>query len=103
MFTVNVINFLLFSLYTGIYIVEFILLIRKAVILDMDYPLSEKLQLVNNALWQMDVVSVWASVLPVSIKLSPPDPISIHARWRYCLAISLSFGGLGPSSQSDSG
>ena len=51
--------------------------IRKTLILNIDYPLSEKLELVNNALQNMYIVGDWAVYLPVSIKLSLPDLISM--------------------------
>jgi len=103
MFAMTVINFLLSSLNAGNQVAGFVVFIRKALILDIDYPLSEKPRLVNNVLQKVNMVNIWAGTLPVSIKLSLSDPVSIHARWRYCSAISLLFGGLGPSSQINSG
>jgi len=99
-FVVTVINFLLFSLSTGTEIATFIVLIRKALILD---PLSEKQELLNNVLQNLTIVIFWSANLPVSRNLSLLDFVSIHARWRYYSAISLSFGGLGPSSDIDNG
>ena len=105
MFVATVINFLLSSLTTGNYVAGLIVYIRKSlmIILDIDYPLSEKLELVHNALRNLNLVSYWASTLPVSAKLSLLDPVFIHVRWRSWSAISLSFGGLGPFSQIDGG
>jgi len=77
MFVATVINFLLFSLDTGTRVAGFIVLVRKALILDIDYPLSEKRVLVNKALQSVNIIANWASAFPVSIKLLLPD--SIHA------------------------
>ena len=103
MFTATVINFLLSSLYTGSQVATFIISIREALVLDIDYPLSEKPALVNNALRNVNLVTAWSVSLSVSIELLPPDSVSIHARWRCCSVISLSFGGLGPSFKIDRG
>ena len=103
MFAATVINFLLSSLNAGTQVALFIVFIRKALILDIDYPLSEKPELVNQALQNMNIVADWATYLPVSIKLLLSDPVSIRVRWRCSSAISLSFGLVGPSSQTDSG
>jgi len=82
MFTATVVNFILSSLNTGTEVALFIVDIRKALILDIDYPLSEKPGLINDASQGMKIVTVWAQVLPVSIKLSLLGPASIHVRWR---------------------
>ena len=103
MFVVTVINFLLFSLAIGTVIATFIVLFRKALTLDNEYPLSEKGELVKNALQNLIIVQFWSSYLSVRTNLSLLDSASIHTRWRYYLAISLSFGGLGLSSKIDSG
>ena len=103
MFVATVINFILSSLNTGSQIAEFIVSIRKALILDINYPLSEELELLNNALRNPNVVALWAANFPVSIELSLSDSVSINARCRYCSPISLSSGGLGPSSHINSG
>jgi len=104
MFVATVINFLLYSLDTGTQVAGFIVFVRKTLILDIDYPLAEKRESVDNALLNMNIVHNWAAYLPVSIKLSLSDPGSIHARRsRYWSAISSSFGELGPSFQIDSG
>ena len=100
MFIMTVVNFLLSNLRTGSEVAGFIMSIRK---MDISYPLSEKSELVNSALRNFNIVGFWATDLPVSLKSSLLDPIFIHARWRYISAISLSFGGLGCSSQIDSG
>jgi len=80
MFAVTVINFLLSSLNTGSQVASFIVFIRKALILDIDHPLSEKQEPVTNALRNINIVSFWAESLPVSITLLLPDPILIHGR-----------------------
>jgi len=103
MFIATIMNFLLSSLNTVTEVALFIVFIHKALVLDIDYPLPEKRVLVNNVLHKLDIVYFWAAYLPVSIKLSLSDSVSIHARWRCISAISLSFGGLGSSSQIDSG
>jgi len=75
MFTATVINFLVSSLRTGTQVALFIVLIRKALILDTDYPLSEKRGTVNKALRNTNiVVRLWVTNIPVSIKLSLSDP-----------------------------
>ena len=78
MFTATLINFLLFSLCTGSHVAGFIVFIRKALILDIDYPPLEVIESINKTLWNVNIVIYWAETLPVSIKLLPPDPISIH-------------------------
>ena len=77
MFAVTVINFLLSSLFTGSRVASSIVFIRKALILDTDHPLSEKPELVIGALRNVNLVLDWALSLPVSIKLSLPDPVSL--------------------------
>jgi len=74
MFAATVINFCLSSLGTASQVAGFIVFIRKALILDIDHPLSEKQELLNNALQNTTIVSVWAAGLPVSIKLSLSIP-----------------------------
>ena len=103
MFTATVINFLLFMLTTGTQVGGFIVFIRKALILDIDYPLSARRELLHNALWKVSKLNNWARNIPVSLKLSLSNPGSIHARWRYYSATSLSFGGPGPSTYIDTG
>ena len=77
----TVINFLLFSLYIGILLTAFIaMFIRKALILDINYPLSEKLELLNNALQNLEIVELWSANLPVRNNLLLLDSASIHAR-----------------------
>ena len=81
MFVMTVINFLLFSLYIGILLTAFIaMFIRKALILDINYPLSEKLELLNNALQNLEIVELWSANLPVRNNLLLLDSASIHAR-----------------------
>ena len=89
MFVATVINFLLSSLNTGNQVAAFIVFIRKAlnITLKTDYPLPEKPDLVNDVLRSVNVVTFWAANLPVSVKLSQPDPVSNRVRWRYCSAI----------------
>ena len=99
MFIMTVINFLLSSLHTGTEVVAFTVFIRKALI---EYPLSEKPELVLDVLQNLNIVIYWSENLPVSSNLSPLESMSIHTRWRYYSAISLSFGGLGSSSKIDS-
>ena len=102
-FVVTVINCLLFSLNTGTQVAVFIALIQKTlIILDTDYPLRERQDVVNSALRNLKIVNYWSESLPVSNNLSLLDSVSIHALWRYYSVISLSFGGLGPSSKINS-
>ena len=54
---------------TGNAIALFIVFIRKA-LLDTEYPLVERRQLVVDALRHVNLISVWAGTLPVSDKLS---------------------------------
>ena len=105
MFVATAINFLLSSLHAGGRVAAFIVLVRKGLItiLGINYPPSDKSELINDALRIVNIIALWAANFPVSIRLSLPDSVSIHAWWRYISAISLSFGGLGPSSQIDSG
>ena len=101
MFIVTAINFLLSSLSTGYQISGFIVFIRKALILDIEYPLSEKPESVNSALQNFNMVDFRSG--PVSNNLLRLVSVSnqVHVWWRYYSAISLSFGGLGRSSQID--
>ena len=101
MFVVTVINFLLFNLTIGIQIAMFTVLTREALILDIEYPLSEKQELLE--LPNLITVQLWSANLPVNNNLLLLKFTSIHARWRYYSPISLSFGGLGSSSEIDSG
>ena len=104
MIVATIINFLLSSLNTGAQIAYFVLFVRKALILDTDYPLSEQTVLVTRALRNASVVSVWATYLPVSVKLLLLDPVLIiHGLWRHFSPMSLLFGGRGPSFQIDGG
>jgi len=70
MFAATVINFLLSSLDIGDEVAGFIVLTRKALILDIDYPLLAKPELVNNALRNENIVNAWSENLPVSGNLS---------------------------------
>ena len=78
MFIANILNFLLFSYHVGNEVARFIVFIRMALILNVDYPLSEKRELVDDALRNMDVIYLWAPHFPVSINLSLSDPVPIQ-------------------------
>ena len=78
MFTATIINFLLSSINTGTQVAKFITFIRKALILDIDYP--KKPGLVNNALLNINNISACAETLPVSNNLLLPDSIPNKAR-----------------------
>ena len=82
-FVATFINFLLSSLNTGSQVAYFIVFTRKVLILDTNYPLSEKRELVKNTLRNANIVNWWAEDLSVSNELSLEDPVSIHTRWRY--------------------
>ena len=69
-FAATVINFILSSVNTGITISGFIIYIRTALLLNIDYPLLEKPELAGNAPHYLAIVSLWAVYFPVSIKLS---------------------------------
>ena len=105
MFVVTVINFLLLSLGVATTVAPFILLIRKALVLDIESPLPEKLASlqVDMVLQNLIIVNVWSANLPVSSNLSLLDSMPVHAWWRYYPAISLSFGEPAPSSEIDKG
>ena len=66
MFVATTINFLASSVVTGIQVTIFSGAIRKALILDVDYPLSEKLELVTKVVWNFDIVVDWAGTISVS-------------------------------------
>ena len=78
MFIATIINFLLSSYNVGSEVARFIMFIRMALTQDIDSPLSEKRELVDNALRNLDVIYLWAPDLPVSIKLSLSDPVPIQ-------------------------
>ena len=80
MFSVTVINFLLFSLCIGTEIAIFTVLIQKALIMDIEYLLSAKEEFVSSALQNLMVVQFWSANLTVSSNLSPLDSSLIHAR-----------------------
>ena len=65
MFTATVINFLLFLLNTGTQVAEFIVFIREALVIDIDYSLLESRNLLQNALWNPDTLSNWAKYLQI--------------------------------------
>jgi len=80
MFVMTAINFLLSSVYTRTELAIFIVFIQKALILDIDYPLSAKPALVNNAVQNLTLVQFWSGNLPVSSNLSLLDDGScIHS------------------------
>ena len=66
MFVATAINFLLSSLVTGTQVSVFIGTIQKGLILDIDYPLSEKLGSVSKVVWDLDIVIDWAGTISVS-------------------------------------
>ena len=99
----TIINFLLSSLSIGTQVVALTTRIRRALILDIENPPPENPQLVNNIFQNLTIAYLWSLNLPVSSNLLLLDPVSFHPRCRYYSVISLSFGGLGPSSKVDSG
>ena len=80
MFGSTIVNLLLASLTVASQIALVSIFVREALILNPDVPLVEKPQLVNNAIWKLDVVGDWAGNLPVSSNLSLPDFSSQNAR-----------------------
>ena len=66
MFIATTINFLLCSLVTGTQVALFVASTRTALILNIDYPLSEKLELVKKVVWNLDIALDWAGSTPVS-------------------------------------
>lgn len=72
-FVATVINFLLFSIRAGSDIAKFVVFIRTALILDINYPLLEDQELVNNAIGSVDTVITWTQTLPVSSNLLRSD------------------------------
>ena len=101
-FVATVINFLLSSLNTGSELAAFVVFMRKALILDIDYPLSPKSDNASRTV-TTTLIALWAQNIPVNGNLSLPDPVSNNAWCRCWSAILSSFGGLGPSSQIASG
>jgi hypothetical protein len=61
---INFLNFLVFSLNDGNHVAGFIVFTRKA-LMDIDYPLSEKPELINERRTYY-IVTLWAVILPVS-------------------------------------
>ena len=102
MFVTTVINLLLFSLSTGTQVAITITTFQEPLKLDIDSSLSE-IPIPKPGLVSTILVAYWTTFLPVSVKLSLSDSVSIRAFWRYGSVISSSFGGLGPSSKIDSG
>ena len=66
MFVATTVNFLLCSLVIGTQVAIFVVSIRTALILDVDHPLSEKLELVKRVVWNLDIALDWAGNTPVS-------------------------------------
>ena len=75
MFAATAINFILSSLVTGTQVAIFIAPIRKALILDVDYPLLEKLELAK-VVWNLDIAIGWVGSTTVSTSLSLLDSVS---------------------------
>ena len=99
MFVATVLNFLLFSLNTGAQVAKFIVFIRKPLIQDIHYPLSDNrlAELVNNTLRNVNLVGSWAGAFPVStIKLLLSDPVSIHPGGDIFQRSYCNLEGLGP-------
>ena len=72
MFGATVINFLLSTMDTGSQIGVTVVLIRKALVVDVDSPLSEKSELADHESWSLpDVIDTWAGSLAVSTVLLP--------------------------------
>ena len=104
MFAATAINFLLSSVVTGTQVAVFIGTIRKVLILDTDYPLSGKLELVKKVVWNLDIVIDWAGTISVSTNLPRPDAVTNDTPTsRSYSATSSSFGGPGPSLKIDDG
>ena len=79
MFVATVINFLLLGLSTGGQVYALLVFIRKPLIQDVNYPLTEARieNLVNNTLRGVHLFGFWVGVLGVSIKLSLSNLVSI--------------------------
>ena len=107
MFIGTIINFLLASLNTGNQVAVVIVFIRKGlmIILDSDYPLLEKPELVTNALRNEVMVGFWAETFPVGTKLLIPD----HLQYLFILGGAISqwshcrLEGMGPLPRSTVG
>ena len=61
---------ILSSLVTGTQVAIFVLSIRNALILDIDDPLSEKLELVKKAVWNLYIIVDWTGNIAVSMIVS---------------------------------
>ena len=79
-FAVAIINFFLSGLYAGIEVFIFVLFVRNALVLNIDYPLSKKLELINQAKRKFGIVQLWSLNLPVSRDLLLLDSASTNAR-----------------------
>ena len=68
MFVATVMNFLLSSLNAGSVIAAFVFFIRRALVLNIDYPLSGKPQLVSNTPQTKitTIISLWTQNIPVN-------------------------------------
>ena len=105
MFVATVINFLLFGLNTGAQVATFIVFIRKAFILDTDYPLSEGrlYELLTNVLRNVNLFGFWVGAIPVSIKLSLPDAVQLILGGDISQRPHCNLEGLGPLPRSTVG
>ena len=79
MFVAIAINFLLSSLVTGTQVAIFVLSIRQTLIFDIDYPLSEKLELVEKGVGNLNITIGWAGNIAVGINLLLLDFVSNNA------------------------
>ena len=74
MFAATFINFSASSLKAGNHVAGFVVFVRTAL---MDHPLSEKPEMVNDALRKMELVTLWAGSFPVSSNLPLPDYLQV--------------------------
>ena len=75
MFMATVLNFLLFSLYVGTEVAGFVVFIQKALVDNIEIPLVDRPQLVDDALHVTNLIEFWAADLTVS-----------HCRLRYSVS-----------------
>jgi hypothetical protein len=66
MLSIDVINFILFSISIWTKLSAFIIFNRKALIETTNVPLLERLRIVDDALYHNDLIYFWAANLPVS-------------------------------------
>ena len=76
MFVATTINFLLSSLVAGAEVSIFVGSIGKVLILDIDYPLPAKLELLKNAVWNLYIAVDWAGGISASTNPSLPDSVT---------------------------